>query len=91
MEKDKLLKKEKVILDFYATWCGPCNALSPIIEEVSKETNTELIKINIEENSDLAEQFGIMSLPTVLIIKKGKIVNEFIGLRQKEMYLKALI
>ena len=91
MEKDKLLKKEKVILDFYATWCGPCNALSPIIEEVSKETNTELIKINIEENSDLAEQFGIMSLPTVLILKKGEIVNEFVGLRQKEMYLKELL
>lgn len=72
--KDKL-----VLVDFYADWCGPCQMLAPIIEELDKEITLKVIKINTDEIPDLAEMFKIMSIPTLLLFKEGKLVNKAIG------------
>jgi len=74
-------EKTYAIVDFYATWCGPCKALSPKLEEIEKtHPNVELIKINVEECEDLAAQYKIMNLPTMLFFKNGEPVNKLIGL-----------
>ncbi len=70
----------KVVVDFFADWCGPCKMLGPVLEEVSKDyPDVEFVKVNVDENEDLAAEFGIMSIPTVFMLKEGKIVNKFLG------------
>ncbi len=74
-----------VVVDFYADWCGPCQMLKPILEEISKERNdVKIVKVNVDDASDLAESFGIFSIPTVLFFKGGKLVNKFVGFKSKE-------
>jgi thioredoxin 1 len=76
--------KEKgiVIVDFYATWCGPCQMLSPILEELKEKYTVK--KINVDEEIELAKENAIMSIPTVFIYKDGKLINKFIGYKTKE-------
>lgn len=83
----EILKKDKVIVDFWAPWCGPCLALAPIIEEISSETGVELVKCNIEDFSEIAEKYKVMSIPTVIVLEQGIIKGELIGVRQKKSYL----
>ena len=71
-----------VIVDFYATWCGPCQMLSPILEELKEKYKVE--KVNVDEHPDLAKENGIMSIPTVFIYKDKKLINKFIGYKTKE-------
>ena len=71
-----------VIVDFFATWCGPCQMLSPILEELS--SNYKICKINVDEERELAMENKIVSIPTVFIYKDGKLVNKFIGYKTKE-------
>ncbi len=71
-----------VIVDFFATWCGPCQMLGPILEELS--TTYKVCKVNVDENQELAREYGIMSIPTVFIYKDGKQINKFIGYKTKE-------
>lgn len=75
-----------VIVDFYADWCGPCKMMAPIIEEISKDLNqkAKVAKINVDENQELAIEYGIMSIPTVLIFDKGELKTQLVGLRGKE-------
>ncbi len=70
-----------VVIDFYADWCGPCRFLSPILEKLEEEYKgrVRFYKVNVDENSELANYFGITSIPTVLMFKKGRLVNGFIG------------
>ena len=77
-----------VLMDFWATWCGPCKRLGPIIEELAAEYDGKAIvgKCDIEENDDLTEQFGIMNVPTVVFIKDGKEVDRVVGLAMKNIY-----
>ena len=85
-----VLKSDKpVLVDFWATWCGPCKMLSPIIEEVRKETEGKAVvgKINVDEHQELAMQFGVMSIPTLLVFKNGEIVKKQIGFIPKQAVL----
>ena len=76
---------KKVLVDFYAEWCGPCKMLGPVIEEISEEVdNCEFYKVNIDEAGELAERYGIMSIPTLLIFEKGELVNQVVGFRTKD-------
>ena len=85
-----VLKSDKpVLVDFWATWCGPCKMLSPIIEEVRKETEGKAVvgKINVDEQQELAMQFGVMSIPTLLVFKNGEIIKKQIGFIPKQAVL----
>ena len=84
-EFDELTKKGKVFVDCFATWCGPCKMLSPVIDEVAKEvTDYKFYKLDVDENEDVAAKYGIMSIPTMLIFEDGNLKNTIIGLRSKE-------
>ena len=77
-----------VLIDFWATWCGPCKRLGPIIEEIAAEYDGKAIigKCDIEENDELTEQFGIMNVPTVVFLKGGQEVDRVVGLAMKNIY-----
>ncbi|MDD2445281.1 MAG: thioredoxin [Clostridia bacterium] len=84
--KSKVLENKKpVLVDFTATWCGPCRMLTPILEQVTEENNGEfdIVKIDVDECEDLAREFGIMSIPTLIVFKDGKPIKREIGLRNK--------
>ena len=85
-ENEVLRSDKPVLLDFYADWCGPCKMLSPIIEEVRKETEGKAVvgKINVDEQQELAMQFGVMSIPTLLVFENGKVVKQSIGYIEKD-------
>ena len=78
----------KVIVDFWATWCGPCQMLTPVMEELS--ATIKVVKINVDEEQELASQYNVSSIPTVLIFDKGQITDTIIGFRQKEDYINAV-
>jgi len=84
--------KGKVLVDFWASWCGPCQMLTPIIEELAEELKdkVKIAKVNIEKSPDLATKFNVQSIPTVLIFENGSVVDTLMGLRSKQEYLKAL-
>ena len=80
-----------VLVDFWASWCGPCRMLSPIVDEIAEERNDiKVCKINVDEEQALAAKFGIMSIPTLVIFKNGNIVNKTIGVQPKSEILKML-
>lgn len=90
-EKEVLNAKEPVLLDFWASWCGPCRMVSPTIEQIANETEgVKVGKINVDEESELAAKYGIMSIPTIMVIKDGKVSATAIGVRPKNDYLKML-
>ena len=79
------IKKGIVLVDFYANWCGPCKMVAPIIEELSKENkNIKFIKVDVDEQEELAKEYGIMSIPTMIVFKDGKEINKSIGFAPKE-------
>ena len=85
-EKEVLQSKEPVVVDFWASWCLPCKALAPILEEVDAELagTVKVAKINKDEEEELAAQFRVMSIPTLLLFKNGEVVNKSVGLAPKE-------
>lgn len=90
--EEKVLKSEKpVLVDFWATWCGPCQMIAPTIHEISEErTDVVVGKVNVDEEMQLALKFGISSIPTLLVFKDGKLVNQGVGLLPKASVLKLI-
>ncbi len=91
--ESEVVKSEKTtIVDFYADWCGPCKMMSPIIDSVAEELgdSVKVCKVNTDDNMNLAEQYGIMSIPTIIIFKNGEIVNRFSGVRSKSEIIDAI-
>ena len=90
-QSEVLNSEKKVLLDFWAPWCGPCRMVVPIVEEIADERpDIKVGKINVDEEVELASQFGIMSIPTLVVIENGKIVNQAMGARPKDAILAML-
>lgn len=90
--KSEVLDSEKtVLLDFFATWCGPCQMIAPVIHEIAEEREDITVgKINVDEQPGLAQAFGVVSIPTLVVIKDGKTIAQASGARPKDTILKML-
>ena len=87
-EQEVLKSDKKVLVDFWASWCGPCRMLSPIIDEIAKETDKVKVgKVNVDEESDLATQFAVMSIPTLILFENGKAIKQTVGVQSKTAIL----
>ena len=90
-QSEVLNSEKKVLLDFWAPWCGPCRMVVPIVEEIADERpDIKVGKINVDEEVELASKFSIMSIPTLVVIENGKIVNQAMGARSKDAILAML-
>ncbi len=90
-QSEVLNSEKKVLLDFWAPWCGPCRMVVPIVEEIADERpDIKVGKINVDEEAELASRFGIMSIPTLVVIENGKIVNQTMGAKPKDEILAML-
>ncbi len=90
-EEEVIQSDKPVLLDFWATWCGPCRMLAPIIEEIANErSDIKVGKVNVDDEGELAASFGISSIPTVILFKDGKAVAQSVGYRPKEDILSML-
>ena len=90
--KSVVLESEKpVLVDFFATWCGPCRQMSPILEQVSEErSDVKIVKVDVDENQNLAAEYGVMSIPTLVVMKNGEAVAQSVGVQPKEAILRML-
>jgi thioredoxin 1 len=82
-EQEVLKSKGLVLVDFWAVWCGPCRLIAPIVEEVSKGGSVKVVKVNVDENKNLAAKFKIFSIPTLILFKNGKPVESKVGVMSK--------
>lgn len=90
-EQEVLHSEKPVLLDFWATWCGPCRMVSPIVDEIADETSSIKVgKVNVDEQPELAGQFQVMSIPTLIVIKDGKVTNQSVGAKPKAAILDLL-
>lgn len=90
--KEEVLDSDTTVLvDFYADWCGPCQMFGPIVEEVASEhPEVKVCKINVDENQDIASEYGIMSIPSLIVFKNGKAVNQSVGVIPKEKIIELM-
>ena len=89
-EKEVLNESKLVLVDFYADWCGPCKMMAPIVEKIAEQAseNVKICKINVDEASEIASKYGVMSIPTFVAIKNGKVLGTSIGVQDEEELLK---
>ncbi len=90
--QDEVINSEKpVLLDFWASWCGPCRMVAPIVDEIAAErSDLKVGKVNVDEQPELAGQFGVMSIPTLVVVKNGRVTNQAVGVRPKAQILAML-
>ncbi|MGM9876681.1 MAG: thioredoxin [Bacilli bacterium] len=84
------LIKDRVVVDFYATWCGPCRMFGPVFEEVSKDKDFNFVKLDVDKYSDIAREYGVMSIPTVILFENGNEVKRFTGFMSKDEFIEFL-
>ena len=90
--QEVVLNSDKpVLLDFWASWCGPCRMISPVLEEIANErSDIKVCKVNVDEEPELAQRYNIMSIPALMVVKDGKVVNQTVGARPKNQILALL-
>lgn len=90
-EKEVMNSDKTVLVDFYATWCGPCKMVAPVLEEIANEhPEYKICKVDVDEDTELALTFGVSSIPTLVVIENGKVKNKAVGLRPKDAILEML-
>lgn len=87
--QEEVMNSEKpVLVDFWASWCGPCRMVVPVVEQIAAEnSDIKVVKVNVDEEQELAAQFGVMTIPTLMVVKNGEVVNRSVGVKNKKQIL----